>query len=86
MPYIYIEPKNINSVRNVMRIVCGLRKMRSVRRGTIINTEVNGFDDWTIIVAVDDDEVKSDVEYWLNSNKELITYYTETENYFYRRR
>lgn len=85
MPYIYIEPKNIHSVRNVMRIVCGLRKMSSVRKGTIINTEVNGIDEWSIIVAVDEEDVKSDVECWLNSNQDLICWYTETDNFWYRK-
>lgn len=84
MTYFYIEPAKINSIRNTMRIVSGLRSERSIRKGTIIDAEVNGFGDWCIIVTLDEEHVKFDVECWLNSNQELINHYFESDSFWTR--
>ena len=85
MPYIYIEPRHNHNARVVMHIVCALRKLPNVKKKSIFNTEVNGFDHWSIIVSTDDEEVQSRIKMWCDSNEDLVCYYIETDNFWYRK-
>lgn len=86
MTYIFIEARQNHNARAIMHIVCALRKLPNVKKKTIFNTEVNAFDHWTIIATTDDEEVKSRIKMWCDSNEELVCYYIEDENNFWYRK
>ncbi len=85
MTFIFIEPRH-RTAPCVMHIICSLRKLPNVKKKAIFNTEVNSFDHWSIIVSTDDEEVKSRIKMWCDSNEELVCYYIEEEdNFWYRK-
>ena len=76
MPYILIEPANRQSFRNVQRILNLLRGHRNIREHTIIDLEVNGYDEWTVEVSANNEDVDvDDIELLLKMNQELIKKY-----------
>lgn len=76
MPYILIEPANRQSFRNVQRILNLLRGHRNIREHTIFDIEVNGYDEWTVEVSANNEDVDvDDIELLLKMNQELIKKY-----------
>lgn len=70
---IMIEPKNINSIRSAERIVKILRNNELVRRNSIIRIEVNGFDEYLVIVL---SSVEDEVCCILNSEQDEYNFYS----------
>ena len=56
-----LYPLRRTSIRDTLKIVRELRQSKIVRKQTIFDLEINGFDEWTILVTSDCDEVGQEV-------------------------
>ena len=74
MPYIYITPAK-KTCSSVFSIVNMIRKDPDVRRLTIIETFVNGSDDWVIKVSCDDPEIEAIVKAKLDLHRDMHSKY-----------
>lgn len=74
MPYFYITPVKKSS-SSAMHIVNMIRKDPDVRRLTIVETFVNGCDDWMVRVSCDDPEVEAIIKARLDLHKDAYTKY-----------
>ena len=84
--YFIIKPKR-NSMTNVMRIISGLRKNRIIRTQSMVYTEVNGFDEWYVIVSFNDLDTRYEIHSWLlgcYDDDVLVDDCRETDNYWLR--
>ena len=74
MPYFHIRPLKKTS-SSAIGVVNMLRKDPDVRRLTIMETFVNGSDDWVVRVSCDDIEIENIVKARLDLHKDMYAEY-----------
>lgn len=74
MPYIHIKPLKKTS-QSAISIVNMLRKDPDVRRLIIMETFVNGSDDWMVRVSCDDTEIENIIKARLDLHKDMYSKY-----------
>ena len=80
MPYFHIRPLKKTS-QSAIGVVNMLRKDPDVRRLTIMETFVNGSDDWLIRVSCDDAEIESIIKARLDLHKDMYAEYEINSEY-----
>lgn len=74
MPYFHIRPLKKTS-QSAIGVVNMLRKDPDVRRLTIMETFVNGSDDWLVRVSYDDTEIENIIKARLDLHKDMYSEY-----------
>ena len=84
--YFIIKPLK-NSMYTVMRIVSLLRKDAIIKTQSMITTEVNGCNDWYVIVSFNDLDTRMEIHSFILECYEegvLVMECRETDNYWLR--
>lgn len=81
MPYVHIEPKQMNA-RSTMALVNKMRRLKKIADHTIFTINVNGCNDWEVTISVD--EAFDDVVCWLNGHQNDYNFYRVDDSHTWR--